>query len=398
MDRTAEQSYVLGDAAFSKGDYIAARTHYSTCFTHMERTGEVATEAFGHALMALGKVQSKLNSHAEALACVERALSVFRAAGAPSKTVALAEMSMADELGTLGRFSESLPHLDAAQSFFVEAGEHVVAATALMQMAQVYNMQRLQDKFEHSLALAEAQLRVAPRGAEGLDSAWSNYWKTKGSSFASSGRFDEALQFYTKCLEFAETRSGKYHPDVANKLNDIALTEIRLCRLDSALTHAQRALDICDRSAPGSHEHAISLFALGKVYSAKQQWKLALKYFERSLPMMRSTGHLDLDDLLSAMSKAHAALGYEKEAAEAGAGSLALKRRSQVSCAAAGCNNGAQPDGTPLFMCSGCRCTHYCTRECQKADWKATHKAECKELQAKAAAAAGEAGILKEGR
>ena len=36
----------------------------------------------------------------------------------------------------------------------------------------------------------------------------------------------------------------------------------------------------------------------------------------------------------------------------------------------------------PLKLCSMCKSVHYCSRECQKLDWRdGGHKDECKEIQ-----------------
>eukprot|EP00951_Prasinocladus_malaysianus_P011936 scaffold88510_cov40-Prasinocladus_malaysianus.AAC.1 len=46
------------------------------------------------------------------------------------------------------------------------------------------------------------------------------------------------------------------------------------------------------------------------------------------------------------------------------------------------CICGNQPHGetgkTQHKACAGCRCAYYCSRDCQKMDWK-THKPDCKE-------------------
>lgn len=39
---------------------------------------------------------------------------------------------------------------------------------------------------------------------------------------------------------------------------------------------------------------------------------------------------------------------------------------------------GSGPSGGPLLACAGCKATVYCDAACQRAHWKAVHKAECK--------------------
>ena len=63
----------------------------------------------------------------------------------------------------------------------------------------------------------------------------------------------------------------------------------------------------------------------------------------------------------------------------------ARERKNPNLCAACG----AKPE--KRLMCAGCNKVCYCSKECQKKDWKAGHKALCKKIQAVVAAKA-EAG------
>jgi hypothetical protein len=53
-------------------------------------------------------------------------------------------------------------------------------------------------------------------------------------------------------------------------------------------------------------------------------------------------------------------------------------RYGTEACGACGAEQGK--DGTALLQCSGCHTRKYCSKECQKAHWKSTHKKLCKEL------------------
>ena len=81
------------------------------------------------------------------------------------------------------------------------------------------------------------------------------------------------------------------------------------------------------------------------------------------------------------IAEAHAAHGNIDAATAAAAAAASTARRSQVQCAAAGCPRKLKVDGTPLDQCGGCKRCYYCWKACQTADWKAGHKAECKELR-----------------
>ncbi|KAK2867969.1 hypothetical protein FQN49_003287 [Arthroderma sp. PD_2] len=54
---------------------------------------------------------------------------------------------------------------------------------------------------------------------------------------------------------------------------------------------------------------------------------------------------------------------------------LELKNGTCSSCGGIGAGDGAK-----LLKCSGCKVAEYCSKECQKKDWRAKHKAACKTL------------------
>ena len=51
--------------------------------------------------------------------------------------------------------------------------------------------------------------------------------------------------------------------------------------------------------------------------------------------------------------------------------------RACANCAA------VEPEAGTFPKCDSCKCTWYCGAECQRVHWKATHKRECKEIQAR---------------
>lgn len=50
-----------------------------------------------------------------------------------------------------------------------------------------------------------------------------------------------------------------------------------------------------------------------------------------------------------------------------------VKEKNEIAC-----NYCKKPQGaTKLDMCSACKKTYYCSKDCQKRDWKAGHKTQC---------------------
>ena len=80
-----------------------------------------------------------------------------------------------------------------------------------------------------------------------------------------------------------------------------------------------------------------------------------------------------------------AAAGTDAAAAAAAAARFA-------SCSACGAPAPSGADARPLPVCSGCRGAAYCSKDCQRAAWKAGHKDECKRLAAAAAASGAASG------
>jgi MYND finger len=51
-------------------------------------------------------------------------------------------------------------------------------------------------------------------------------------------------------------------------------------------------------------------------------------------------------------------------------------------CSAEGCSARTSKDGQPLRTCAQCRTQPYCSKECQRRDWRARHKAMCDDTAA----------------
>ena len=124
-------------------------------------------------------------------------------------------------------------------------------------------------------------------------------------------------------------------------------------------------------------------FALGDKAYKQGRLEDAVGQYKRGIDIIRRVNPLSLTSLaiiLERVSLLFDELGNVVAARTSRAEALRITRRSQVHCAASGCNRQRREDGAPLDQCSRCLCTYYCSVECQTADWKAGHKKECKKL------------------
>ncbi len=66
---------------------------------------------------------------------------------------------------------------------------------------------------------------------------------------------------------------------------------------------------------------------------------------------------------------------------------LKQKKRDAIEAAqkakAVKCNSCGSPEGKKKHkVCSACKKVYYCSTDCQRVDWKKSHKAECKKMRA----------------
>ena len=156
----AEDLMGQGSAAFRKGDFAAAVSHWSEAAALFEKGGNPGKCA--EALTKLSQAHQALGQHQEALKAVEKALSLAQ----QGKD----ERQRAEALGVLGGIQISL-------------GESVKA----------------QRNLDEALATAK------PLGDQDLSARILN---TLGNLFAAQGNHEEALQAYRESASFAPARGG----------------------------------------------------------------------------------------------------------------------------------------------------------------------------------------------
>ena len=132
----------------------------------------------------------------------------------------------------------------------------------------------------------------------------------------------------------------------------------------------------------------------GLIHAVTGDTRLGLELLHQALALKKwlyPPTHPDLAVALNRISRVLSMNDRAKEALAPRAAAAVIERRSQTHCSGSNCARTLREDGAPLDVCVNCRCTFYCGKACQTADWKAVHKKECKELIEAASAAAAAA-------
>ena len=266
---------------------------------------------------------------------------------------------------------ESLEQFSAAVSVYEELGNVAALSCSLTGMSNCYSLQGRVDK---ALETAERAISIGGETTVTLDCL--------AGALRGASRPDEALRAYRKSLALSIRTCGRRSVTTAVSQTRIGDCLLSLERFDDALESFYSARGILEELHSNDLEYAEVLYRICPLISNRPSEALGL--IERALAIYRRTYSEDnmiISRCLRLLAEVNSALGNVDAAERAVFESAIAARRSQVQCAAAGCPRKMKADGSPLEMCAGCRRTHYCSVDCQRADWKAVHKAECKHLQ-----------------
>ena len=194
----------------------------------------------------------------------------------------------------------------------------------------------------------------------------------------------EALVHYQSVLAQTLTVHGANSVEAGKAMISVGMAYVASRDGAAAETILRSAIVLLDRLNLGdSWDSSDALLYLGTTRMDQGLTEEALGLFERCLAIRRKTlppGHPSFANLLRCISVANEMLGRAPAAAEAHKAARTIERRSQSACAGPGCTRMMREDGAPLDVCVKCRCTFYCGKACQTADWKAGHRKECKAL------------------
>jgi tetratricopeptide (TPR) repeat protein len=109
-------------------------------------------------------------------------------------------------------------------------------------------------------------------------------YNSLGEIFAHLANYDNALEFYQKCLDIRIKNLGSEHPDVARSYYKIGEVWYGKGEYDKALVSYQHSLDIRLKTIGSVHPSVASTFNnIGTVWHRKEKYDKALDFYQKSL-------------------------------------------------------------------------------------------------------------------
>ena len=139
------------------------------------------------------------------------------------------------------------------------------------------------------------------------------------------GQIPEALEYYQQALVMRKNLYSGNHPDIAASLNNIGLIYQTLRKYQQALKCYDEAFKMMKTLYNGNHPHIATIMNnIGLVYRALEKYQEALKYYEKSLKMRKDLfkdNHPDIANSLANIGRIYVfllqntkALAYHEQA------------------------------------------------------------------------------------
>ena len=391
-------------AAYEADKCQEALSNCSAAAIHFERGSRSEVHTIGWASMLRLKADChlQLEDYPAAARDGERAENMF--ASLPPRTLLEADnayqySSCESALGTaysrLGRTTEAISLYERALLRLEPTEEYEAIIELLTLLPILYGETGQPGKGLSAIKRAKSLCDTLPPSAVSFH--LERVENTESSVLKELGRLDDALRVGRSCLAKSEARAGKNSVEVAVVLVKISDILRALKDLTGAEAGYRRSMSILERSGQTqSMFYCNSIVCMGRVVGQQGHDEQARELLTRALSILMQlvpADHPTIAMVHGDLAVANRRLGCESAAAAATSSHVKALRRSQTACTGPGCTRKLRPDGAALDVCNNCRRTFYCGLACQKADWKAGHKVECKELIAERAQGEGEGSI-----
>ena len=110
------------------------------------------------------------------------------------------------------------------------------------------------------------------------------YRNNLGTAWNAKGKYDKAIEYYEKALEFDLKAFGEDHPDVATYRNNLGSAWKAKGEYDKAIEYYEKALKSGIKTFGENHPKVATRWNnLGEVWRAKGEYDKAIEYYEKAL-------------------------------------------------------------------------------------------------------------------
>lgn len=344
---SAEELLARGQAAFKKGDYIAADAN----LIHAHKAAGANKKLQADALFWLGETHLKLTRFADSERFYRQAAELWSAEGGAAHL-----KSLKAQCGLAGCYRVG-GYYDAAEKIYKQiladpqaAEDRELTAEALNDLGDTYRNLARYAESETKLKIA-LELRTALAGPAAVSTAQSTvdlgklYWQSNqyklaeeflekgfklqqaalgaehpdlsetldywGCLFAHLRDYKKAEELLDRARALCEKTLGKDHSRYSDLLNDLALVYKNTGRLGKAEEAFKESMRICER-VYGTHHfyYGIGLNNLGHFYFRQGKHREAEEQFKRSLEVCRAAfgdGHLHETNALNGLTDVYEA-------------------------------------------------------------------------------------------
>ena len=276
----------------------------------------------------------------------------------------------------MGRFSESTAAYELELAVAERSSDPRSIAHSLISLA--YNCPGTDEHDKGLLYLRRAESLCTPddiHDPEELSALKNRLLHARGEIFEDRPiTLPAAIACYLSVLENEVGLYGRCSHDVAATLVSIANTHNKLGQTMEAAPFVDAAISTSESlGATDSLVFSEALAVHGACLAAQGALEPSLLQLNRALAIQRQRlppTHPSIASTTRNFSAVLSFLGRDAEAQSSRSAAAAIERRSQIDCAGPGYSKKLREDGAPLDVCVKCRCTFYCGKACQTADWK----------------------------
>jgi tetratricopeptide (TPR) repeat protein len=199
-------------------------------------------------------------------------------------------------------------YLDLALPLALEIGQPIYRALALTNLGLV---RQEQGRFREAEPVLEQALRLARE----IGSSYMEMWSltAAGAVHLDAGQIERAFRAHAAALDGARAAEDRNHQ--VRALAGLARTELRLGRLDAAMTHLDTARGIID-SMRHREGRTKLLLAMAEVEQCRQGFAAAREHAERALELARGGYVLAVGRAHAMLAAAHLGLAHHDRCVE----------------------------------------------------------------------------------